>query len=83
MNSNTLYRPLSAAREEVRILEVDLVLRRGLVSCNLRCIALGEEPACPSFDAVSWCWGNPKHRKSIIVDGQEVEVPQNAEEVLR
>lgn len=52
----------------------------GAISCSLSHVSLLDlkEP----YDAVSWYWGDQKHRSAIYLDGHIVEVPLNAVLVL-
>ncbi|KAK4496509.1 hypothetical protein PRZ48_012489 [Zasmidium cellare] len=78
------YQPLDPAKREIRLLIVDtsrLDEQDGVV-CHLETVSLLEDP-CPSYEAISWCWGDQSRRGQIIVNDQIVDVSANAAEVLR
>ena len=75
------YRPLDANRREIRL----LILKKrshssmGRVEANLVYTSL----ACPiAYETVSYCWGDPSLRASILVNGRLVDVPASAETML-
>jgi len=61
-----------------------LTLHAGKVSepirCTLRTVSFRDEP---TYDALSYTWGDPTATKSIEVDGVAIEVTFNLEQALR
>lgn len=79
-----IYQPLDPTLREIRLLVVDTsrLDEQGRVICYLETFSLRTAP-CPTYEAISWCWGDQTRRSHIIVNDQPAEVSQNAAEVLR
>lgn len=80
----TPYQPLDPARRETRLLVVDTsqLDGEGRVCCHLETVSLLANP-CPSYEAISWCWGDQARRAEILLNREVTEVSRNAAEVLR
>ena len=74
------YHPLSSNEEQIRT----LILQAGKVSepiqCSLRIVSLVEEP---SYDALSYVWGDASVTKPIQVEGVHFHATANLERALR
>lgn len=87
------YRQLSRKTKEIRLLCIDGTDGEGLVQCHFEYVSLQYErrtraisfrrKAVFSYDAVSWCWGNLSERSRIKLAGNVVDIPMNAEILLR
>lgn len=73
------YEPLDIEKEEIRLITI-LPGESGVVKCRLENISLGVNPI---YQALSYCWGNAKQTKKIIVNECAVHVTANLEEALR
>ncbi|KAI1076087.1 heterokaryon incompatibility protein-domain-containing protein [Whalleya microplaca] len=67
------YSPISG--RSIRLLHVEPGIRQDPISCHLAVHGLGE---LPSFDALSYTWGNTNIVKTILCDGQLLKVHMNA-----
>jgi hypothetical protein len=76
------YKPLDALRKQIRVLQVKPGTSDGLVECSVRHISLLDEPV-PKYEAVSYVWSLVKGSACIVLDGNTINVPAAAEEVLR
>ena len=52
------------------------------LTCQLKHISLQDVPV-EEFFAVSYCWGTSKKRAPIVIDGQNVTIPQTAAIAIR
>lgn len=77
-----LYRTLSRELHEIRLLVIEPGSGNDPVRCRMRHINLRTEPA-PPYDTVSYVWGDPRIRATILVGGESVDVPVSSERVLR
>src|SRR5271154_6674312 len=66
---NFVYEPIPHG-QYIRILE--LGSGQGQIACKLRVIPL--EQAFGSYDAVSYCWGDPKNKKDILVNQKRLAI---------
>jgi hypothetical protein len=73
------YEPLDIEKEEIRLITL-LPGEAGIVKCRLENISLD---ANPTYQALSYCWGNAEQTKKIIVNECAVDVTANLEEALR
>jgi hypothetical protein len=78
-----LYKRLGSDRSEIRLL---YLLARDtspvpppLVSCKLKHSFLKDNP---KFMALSYCWGDPRITRTILVNGQQKEVTTNLADAL-
>ena len=51
------------------------------IQCQLYTVSLNQDP--PPFTALSYCWGDPKARGNIIVNGHQVSVTESLKVALR
>ncbi|KAK3709817.1 hypothetical protein LTR37_010645 [Vermiconidia calcicola] len=84
MATGFLYQPLKADREEVRFLvfDKDVAGPDEHLICSVKHASM-YEALLPDFYAVSYTWGDTTRRRTILIDGRHVSVPQDAEEALR
>jgi len=80
MQTRLDYKPLPHASEYLRILTVHAGDVSDPVWCILRTVSFHEKP---SYDALSYTWGDPNATKLIKVDGVPIEVTLNLEQALR
>lgn len=78
-NTTPIYRPLSVAKSEIRLLEISS-LDNNIVSCKLNIVSLKDNP---TFAALSYVWGDPRLVEDIILDGQVISVTRNLRDALR
>ena len=74
------FTPLPDARTHIRLLEVQKVEDGKAVHCRLSEWALEH---APSYDAISYTWGDSGLTTEITVNGKPMEVRQNCDYVLR
>ncbi|TGO14127.1 hypothetical protein BTUL_0058g00520 [Botrytis tulipae] len=75
------YVPLNQSRSEIRVLR----LLPGHFSTKISCMLWHIQLECeyPSqFEALSYCWGNPKYKKMIQLAGRDVQVTLNLIDAL-
>jgi hypothetical protein len=67
----------------VRVLDVRPISKDATedtpIECSLRVINLDQKP---EFTALSYVWGDPNHKRSIVCDGTLVEVTKNCYSAL-
>ncbi|KAH9810103.1 HET-domain-containing protein [Teratosphaeria destructans] len=78
------YHVLDRTKKEIRllILEPSGKTPSGVVQCTLHHTSLMDEPL-PAYETISYVWGDPSLRSTIIVDKCVLDVPASAEQVLR
>lgn len=74
------YQSLSTLRDEIRLVTIELDATRDLLTCSLEHFSL---PTAPEYVALSYCWGDLKDTKVIVVNGWSTKVTANLEDVLR
>ena len=80
-NQIPLYRELKVAGKEIRLLRIH-GLRAGLVECTIEYASLdGSKDS--QYRAISWCWGDLAKSGTVLLNGHFVDVPANAEKLLR
>jgi hypothetical protein len=62
------------SKTEIRTLRLYQGLKDDAIICSLEKTDLAK---WPSYEALSYCWGSPKHVRHIYVDGRNVEVREN------
>jgi hypothetical protein len=75
-----IYEPLPHTSEYLRILTLHAGGVSDPIRCSLRTASFREKP---SYDALSYTWGDPNDTKPIEVDGVEIQVTSNLERALR
>lgn len=73
---------LLANRSEIRLLTVAGLDIHGTIACNLTTVSLVSQPR-PTFNALSYVWGDSTQRKPITVNGIATSVTANLELALR
>ncbi|KAF7198338.1 Heterokaryon incompatibility protein 6, OR allele [Pseudocercospora fuligena] len=76
------YRPLDSRRQEIRLLTIEP--GSGLddkLRGTFRHIALLDDR--PTYNSLSYVWGDAAERSSISVDGKLLDIPQSSEKALR
>ncbi|KAI8161169.1 hypothetical protein K4K49_002036 [Colletotrichum sp. SAR 10_70] len=69
------YRPLQDASRDIRLLEINHGDGSpGHISCSIVHDSLDDDP---DFTALSYVWGDAAQRRSILLEGQNVDVTQN------
>ncbi|KAI5362794.1 putative heterokaryon incompatibility [Septoria linicola] len=78
-----IYKNLDIDSRQIRVTSIlpssDL---SAIVKCTLDVVPLGDEPDA-GFEALSYCWGEPKITADIEVDGTLLAVTTNLEAALR
>jgi RimJ/RimL family protein N-acetyltransferase len=78
------YRPLDSKRNEIRLLKIHKVdgnaTTPDLIQCSLEYVSL---VLPPPYTALSYCWGDPKVTKEIVLDGETFEVTTNLHDALQ
>jgi hypothetical protein len=72
-----VYEPIPSG-EYIRVFELDA--GNGQITGQMRLISLGQ--AFRSYDALSYCWGNPKHTVDIYVSHKRIAVTINLNDAL-
>lgn len=74
------YHPLSSNEEQIRTLILHAGKIHEPIRCSLRIVSLVEEP---SYDALSYVWGDARVTKPIQVEGVWFNATMNLEHALR
>ncbi|KAL6837346.1 heterokaryon incompatibility domain-containing protein [Trichoderma camerunense] len=77
--ASTIYKdvtPLSSQDEEIRMLHLECGSGSSLLQCTLHRVSLRSVPA-PSYEALSYTWGDENNRREIVVNGYIVDVTFN------
>ncbi|KAK8023704.1 HET-domain-containing protein [Apiospora rasikravindrae] len=77
------YRPLDIESLEFRLLLLQAGEGDEPIKCQLVHASLKEGADRPSYETISYCWGDPAQTAGIFVDGLEMEVPLSARRVLQ
>lgn len=73
------YEPLEGPRN-IRVLHVHPGLPGDLLSCHLEHVDLNLNP---TYEAISYVWGNPSFSHSILCDGRRIVVTKSLNDVLQ
>lgn len=90
------YQPLRSDKQEIRLIHIEAFdaddkstfgtfgtsepgVQR-LVRCHLQHACLNDRPY---YTALSYAWGDPRIKRAILLDGQQIQVTQNLESALR
>ncbi|KAH8780991.1 heterokaryon incompatibility protein-domain-containing protein [Diaporthe sp. PMI_573] len=73
---------LDSDRKEIRILHLLPHSTRENIVCELHVESLSADP-CPTYEALSYCWGSPNDPVSVTVNGSEFRITQNLNAALR
>jgi hypothetical protein len=78
------YRSLDTHNQETRLIAVRGAADSpdGTVLGSMRVVSLKSEPR-PSYETISYVWGDAKRRSSVMIDGCRLSVPQSAEQALQ
>jgi hypothetical protein len=78
------YRPLDSKRNEIRLLKIHEAdgntTTPNLIQCSLEHVSL---VLPPPYTALSYCWGDPKITREIVLDGETFEVTTNLHDALQ
>jgi hypothetical protein len=74
------YHPLSSSEEQIRTLILHAGKVHEPIRCSLRIVSLVEKP---SYDALSYVWGDASVTKPIQVQGVRFDATVNLERALR
>lgn len=74
------YPPLSSEKREVRLLRLQPGNEASELQCHLSVVSIDSNP---SYEALSYTWGDLNNTSIIFVDGHEVRIPSNLESALR
>ena len=74
------YHHLSSREEQIRALILHAGNFHESIRCSLRIVSLAEEP---SYDALSYVWGDASVTKPIQVEGVHFDATVNLERALR
>jgi hypothetical protein len=80
MNQHPSYAKLDYAHREIRLLTILDDDDDYLIRCTIRTASLDDRP---SFNTLSYCWGDPKVTVPIMVDYHVMSVTVNLEKALR
>ncbi|KAE8441369.1 hypothetical protein EG329_005472 [Mollisiaceae sp. DMI_Dod_QoI] len=69
-----MYSPLDSHGREIRLVTIKAGLRSEEIQCRLTHVSLD---TFPDFEALSYVWGNPNNRTSILLNGQQFSATHN------
>jgi len=75
-----LYQPLDSHGEEIRLVTLQQGSFNDAIHCSLSKVSLKE---VPSYQALSYTWGDPRSTLQIYLDGRPHQVTTNLESALR
>ena len=76
------YDPLNRRRKEFRLIDLHSGQGRDPLECSLRHASLRNKSS-PKYETISYCWGKPKPRVSLVVNGGHLLVPKSCDAALR
>ena len=68
---------------EIRVLDLRPGRWTDEIGCDLRVISLDSKPSTPSYEAISYVWGDPQDTVPIKVDGKVLQATRNLHLALR
>ncbi|KAI1375136.1 HET-domain-containing protein [Hypoxylon crocopeplum] len=80
VDDNYEYTPLDRPDRQIRLLTIYPGSWNNKIECSLQVASIDDQP---SYEALSYVWGDSINRKPIRVDGRTVEVTQNLFFALR
>ncbi len=81
--SQLVYTPLSRKLKEIRLIAVGSAAAiEDALQCTLTCVSLNALPK-PRYETISYVWGNPEDRSSIIINNTVLDVPTSAKRALQ
>ena len=75
-----LYSALQRSPAHIRLLTVEPGEIDDNVKCTMRRVPLEN---CPSYEAVSYTWGNSEEKRPIYIDGHKLEIMPSLDSALR
>jgi Heterokaryon incompatibility protein (HET) len=76
-----VHRPLDKDALEIRLVFIEPATERLMpVACRLEVVKLLDQPY---YEALSWCWGDPKDKEEILLEGHRWSVRKNLATALR
>ena len=76
------YAILDRCRKEIRLLRIKAGRGCQRLRCELEHAFLDSSPI-PQYETISYCWGNPKKKTRIALNGRRVEVTASSKAALR
>ncbi|KAI4941406.1 hypothetical protein J4E86_010438 [Alternaria arbusti] len=80
--SQSPYEALPLSHGEIRVLEVAPSRGRGIVKCTMKRISLLDNPV-PVYETISYCWGPPRARSIMRLNGHRIRVPASSEAAIK
>lgn len=77
-----MYQALDKEKKEIRLLRLRAGQGDEPLRCALQQAFLNSSPL-PRYRTISYCWGDPKARKSVILNGLKWFVPANTKAALQ
>ena len=68
---------------EIRVLDLQPGRWTDEIVCDLRVVSLDSKSSTPSYEAISYAWGNPQDTVPIKVDGKVLQATKNLHLALR
>ena len=79
-NNDFLYQPLNVAERQIRFLTLQPGRLYDEIVCNRYIVSLDQNP---TYEALSYVWGDPSITQSIQVDGKPFDITLNLVAALR
>ena len=73
------YQPLISGDHRIRLVKLDEGEKTGEITCSVIQCPLS---AAPEYEAVSYCWGDPRDQTQVVCDGKILNVPLNLRKFL-
>ncbi len=80
LTKESIYSTLDQSKRQIRLITLSPGQIEDPVCCYLSIVSLEEDP---EYEALSYVWGNPAERLSILLDGYDVKVTKNLRSALR
>jgi Heterokaryon incompatibility protein (HET) len=79
-NNGFLYQPLNIAERQIRFVILQPGRFNDEVACNMYIVSLDQNP---TYEALSYVWGDPSIKQAIRVDGKPFDIALNLVAALR
>jgi hypothetical protein len=76
------YRPLDKKRKEIRLLTVKAGFGFQQVKCEFKKAYLASNELKPSYETISYCWGDPSVTSILTLNGRKIKVPATAKTAI-
>ncbi|KAF2726939.1 hypothetical protein EJ04DRAFT_570830 [Polyplosphaeria fusca] len=76
------YQAIDSTNQQIRVLEIAPGVEDAVIRCTLKRVSLLDDPP-PSFETISYCWGDAEIRAIIELNGEDFSVTANCVAALK